>query len=724
MLSDEELVAICNAEISDIDSESDLSQQRTRSMDYYMGDMDEYIPSGEGRSEVVTRDAFDTVESVLPSMLKIFVDAENAVEFQPVTEGDEDQAKLETKVIRDIFYEQNDGFLLLYSFIKDAFQLKTGIWKSWFEEGEWKREEYTNLTDVEYQKILMSTQEYEVIDEGMEDGGINLVLKVKCPNKIRIECVAPEEFGISRNANDPDPKKATFTYQKTEKTVSELIEAGFDPDKVKAIPTDDNWDEVRLARRNLSDEQDYSSAVNESMRKVWVTECYLKVDMDGDDVAEIVKVTLGSMGSGNHLLDWEEVDEIPFVAATPIILTHKFYGMSLIDMVEDIQEIRTVLFRGILDNTYLQNNLRTAINEKVNIDDLLISRPGGVVRTEGVDPPGNHIMPIIHPQLPQQSFGLLEVLDDMIKNRTGVGDEVAGLDSEALTNVNTGALLKAYDAAHMRVELMARIFAELGVKSLFKDIHRLMHKNQTVPMEMKLDGIWQTINPTHWREGRRARVTIGLGNQSKEKMLLATQDILMMQEKALSSGYVTPDKIFNAVSDRIEAFGLNVNRYFQNPQSFQPPEQPNPMLELEKAKLQLEQQKMQLESQKVQAESQVKMMLAESRERESAIKMQMEQMRGQFQMQKVAVDEQNQIMRANTDQFRARYEMEMGARQQEWKETNDALQLKLQKQQQELDEYKAQLQSATQLETKLMDIEQRMTEMFVPKVVEDESDES
>ena len=185
MLSDEELVAICNAEISDIDSESDLSQQRTRSMDYYMGDMDEYIPSGEGRSEVVTRDAFDTVESVLPSMLKIFADAENAVEFQPVTEGDEDQAKLETKVIRDIFYEQNDGFLLLYSFIKDAFQLKTGIWKSWFEEGEWKREEYTNLTDVEYQKILMSTQEYEVIDEGMEDGGINLVLKVKCPNKIR-----------------------------------------------------------------------------------------------------------------------------------------------------------------------------------------------------------------------------------------------------------------------------------------------------------------------------------------------------------------------------------------------------------------------------------------------------------------------------------------------------------------------------------------------------------
>ena len=711
MLEDEELISICEAEINDIDSESDLSAERTRSMDFYMGEMGDYLSAGEDRSNVVTRDVMDTVESVLPSLIKIFVDADNAVEFVPTEADDEIQAKLETDAVRTVFYEQNDGFLTLYSFFKDALISGTGILKSWWEEGAWEREEYVGLNPLEAQKILMDTREYELIEATETDEGVDLIIKVKHPGKVKIDVIPPEEFGVSRNANSPDPKKATFSYHKAQKTVSDLIEMGFDREIVEAIPTDDTWDnEERLARRNRSDEQDYDNASHVSMRMVWVSECYINIDRDNDGIAELLKVTLGSVGAGSKLLHVEEVDENPFVCITPIILTHKFYGFSLGDTVEDIQEIRTVLFRGILDNMYLANNGRMGANEKVNLDDLLVSRPGGIVRTEGVDPPGNHISPIVNQPIPAQSFGLLEVLDGMIKARTGIGDEVAGLDAKALSNVSPMAIAQAYDSARMRIELMARIFAELGVKNLFKDIHRLLHKNQDQSVQMRIKDVWMDVSPTHWRDTRDMKVAVGLGHQTREKKLMAIQDIQGLQEKAFQFGYdyVTPQNIHQAISDRIEAHGMDVNKYFQNPATYQPQQKPPPFdQEIQKAELQLKGQAMELDKQRVQVESQVKILLAQSREREMETKRKMEELSGMVQIERTKVDEQNQVMRAVTDKDRAEFEKAMGIRQQEWKEVSGAFELRLEKQSQEIEKQKAMLDSATDLETKSMDIAQK-----------------
>ena len=715
-LSDDEIASICEAELSDIDSESDLSSQNSRNMDYYMGDMDEYLPAGKDRSNVVTRDALDTVESVLPSIIKIFVDEENAVTFEPNSPQDEAQAKLETKAVRSCFFDKNEGFLLLYSFIKDALISKNSIIKSWWEEGTWEREEYENLDSIEAQKLLFDNdREYELIEyDEKEDGKIDLVMKCLNHGNVRIEVIPREEFMISRNANSVNPKLATFTAHKVQKTVSDLIEAGFDRDVVEALPTDEDYGEERLARRNLSDEQDYEYSSHVSMRMVWVSECYINIDRDDDGVAELLKVTLGGVGAGYKLLGIDEVDENPFVSATPVILTHKFNGFSLVDLVQDIQKIRTVLFRGILDNTYLANNLRMGANEKVNLDDLLVARPGGIVRTEGVDPPGNHISPIVHPPLPPEAFGLLEVLDEMVKNRVGVGDEVAGLDAASLADINTGVITQAYDMARMRLELMARIFAEIGLKPLFQDIHRHLHKNQSKAVQWKIQNEWVDIDPTHWREGRTAKVRVGLGHNSQEKKVMATGDILSLQEKALSTGlYSMPVEeykfVHNSISERVGALGMDVDKFFPNPQTYKPKQQPpNPEIEFRKAELQLEHQKIQNDAKKTEVESQVKMLLAQTREREMAVRTQMENMKGQFQLEKIRTDEQNQVLRAMTDKQRAEFETAIAVRQQEWKEASETVELKLKKQEQDMEMAKAELVAATTLEETIMQTEQKL----------------
>lgn len=715
MITDEQLVAYCTQELTNNNQSGDLATDREKAMDYYHGDVSDYIAAQDDRSNVVTRDVLDTIESVLPSLIRIFLDEENAVEFQATSFQDEPLAKLETSAVRSVFYRENDGFLNLYTFIKDALTSKIGIFKVYWEDYEWEREEYEGLDPFEAEKLLNDpTRITEVVEfEQNEDGTIELELKVqRKQGKVCVETVTPEEFGIASDAPSPNIKDSVFCWQTTKKTLSELSRMGFDQDILDEIANmgeESTLGAESLARRRLSDEQETTHA-HKSMRKVWVTECYPLIDRNEDGIAERLKVTLIGPGEAQYtslkLLDVEEC-RVPFSGASPVLLTHKFYGFSLADLVMDIQEIRTTLFRGILDNMYLANNVRMGANENVNLDDLLTSRPGGIVRTMGTTPPGNHITPIVHPSIPGESFGLLEVLDDMLKNRTGVGDEVAGLDSTSLANINTGVIQQAYDQARMRIELMARILAEVGLKECFRDIRHLLHANQSNAVQFKIQNQWVDVDPRIWADDRRVKINIGLGNQNKVQKKMALGEIMMLQEKAMQIGLMQPQFIHNTIADKLELDGMDVNRYFP-PANYQPPpKQPDPKIMLEAERVKIEQQRANNDMAKVQLESQLKVMLAQSKEQEMAMKAQIEQMKGQLQVQKMAVDEQSQIMRAQTENATAQVNNEIRVRDQDLKEMVAAQKSFIDERLLELQKYEADLKAATSLEEKIMDVEQR-----------------
>jgi len=581
----------------------ELSDEISNSLDYYLGK-----PFGneeDGKSQVISRDVMDVIEWVMPSLMRIFTSNERAVFFDPVGPEDEDAAKQETDVINHIFYKENDGFLNLYTFFKDALLSKNGIMKVfWDPTKETEREEYKGLTDAQLQILLMDddAEPIEHTENGPDDHDLTII-RTKSDGCAKVIPIPPEEFLISKDAECIIPSEARFTAHKTLKTRSELIEMGFPKRKVKDLPqyhgTDWYESEVALSRSVYDEEYFANDSSHESTELIEVHECYIKIDFDGDGIAELRQVTV----AGSEVLLNEPADRCPFIAITPIILTHRFYGLSLADIVMDIQLIKSTLMRGILDNTYLANNGRTAIQDgMVSLDDLLTSRSGGVVRTLGR--PSDVMSPIPYNPLPPQTFDVMGQMDSMRKERTGVSQDTMGLEANVLAHGRTGVINQSFDMAQMRTELIARIFAEVGVKNIMRELHAVVQKNQLKKKVMKIRGTWVEISPSEWMSRSNMTVNVGIGTGNKDKQIQSVMTILGLQKEALQTGRgVTEQNIYNSVEKLVEFTGLgDVSQFFTDP-STQPPPQPEPNVEEELAKAQIQLTAAQTETQRMEAQT-------------------------------------------------------------------------------------------------------------------------
>ncbi len=339
------------------------------------------------------------------------------------------------------------------------------------------------------------------------------------------------------------------------------------------------------------------------------------------------------------MLDVEEVDAIPVFTAPPSVLTHKFNGLSIADCVMDIQRIVSTLTRQMLDNTYLANNGRLHVNENVNLSDLLTKRPGGVVRHKKDTTPGANLAPEPVMPLSSDTYGLLEYFEGVIKSRTGATEDVAGLDVGALSNLNTGVAAMAFDRARQKVELIARILAEIGLKPLFGYVHQLLQKHQDKAEVVELRGKWVEVNPAEWRERKNLTVQVGQGIPSREKKMMMLQDIWEKQQAAIEGGglnvVVNPVNIYNLLADYAEAAGMDSERYLMNPETA-PPQEPAPdpqaqlaemMAQVEMRKAANDEQRNQIELMKAQRDGQIAIAKLAQQTREEELQRQIETIR-------------------------------------------------------------------------------------------------
>lgn len=659
-IDDQQLLSICLAEIdsSTGSTSGELSSQRADGMDRYLAEP--YGDEIEGRSQVLTREVYETIESILPSLVRIFTNSDNMVVFDPTGAEDEEMAEQQSDVVNHIYWKQNRGFYNTYTVLKDCLISKTGIMKVWAEiDDEEKREEYEGLDEMELGQLMSDESvEREVIESEVTESGYNVTFKTK-EKKVKIHCapVPPEEFGVNGDASSPYAKDAQFIFQRSRKSYTELVADGYDREFLESLPTnDDIATQERSARRHLTDESDLLSAASEiSMRMFWVTECYLHIDRDDDGIAELLKVTLAAgaySGSSGRLLDVEEVDSIPFSTAPPNILTHKFYGLSVADLVLDLQQINTTLLRQVLDNTYLANNGRTALNtDYVNEDDLLTRRPGGLVRYDGPLPWSSVVGEIPFNQLPPQTFEVFERLDERQKRRTGTGDEVGMLDANSLANVNTGVAALAFDAARAKVELIARIIAELLFKPVFHDIHELLCKHQNKEMVMKLRGQWVPVNPSEWKTRENSTVKVGIGQISRERRIMGLEAVIAKQQALVAGGamgtLVMPEMMYESHKGWTKAWGFEPDLFFQDPQQLPPPKPQEPgaqeQLMMAQAKaLMMEgesnQQKNQIAADKIQLDAQMQQQAMERKGAEILLTAQIEKLKSDLNVAKVDAD--------------------------------------------------------------------------------------
>ena len=597
-----------------------LSQSRKKSIEYYLGD--KLGTEIDGRSQVVSTDVSDTVESILPNLLRIFTASDKVVRCDPVTAEDVPLADQATAYINHVFYKDNNGFQLLYNFFKDALIEKNGFLKIYYDESEKvEHETYKNLTQAEKDALNDTQDEIEEVDEevfedekakeafdkqieALEAQGLDTsqiqkpnfnlynckIKRIKKQGKIKIESVPPEEFLIDRTAKSIDD--AEFVSHKVLMTRSEIIEMGFDEEEVMQLPTSsvDIYNNEEIVRQRNIDEYPVDTPADKSTEKVLVYESYIRYDADGDGIAELRKI-ISAGDDGYTVLENMPCDNIPFVTITPIPMPHRFYGRSISELVEDIQLMKSTVMRQLLDNMYLTNNNRVAIMDgMVNMDDLLTTRPGGVVRTK--QPPSQVMQPLQAQPISQQAFPLLSYLDSVREVRTGITKQVQGLDPDTLSAKTATGVNALMTQTQMRSELIARIFAETGVKDLFRKIFELMVKYQDKERVVMLNNQYVPVKPTEWKDKFNINIVVGLGTGSKEQQILLLNNILERQIQAFSlqggkeMPMVTLKNMYNTLSKIIENAGLkNVESYFVDPdlgkQMMQPPAPP-PLTPIEK----------------------------------------------------------------------------------------------------------------------------------------------
>ena len=635
-ITEEELISRIQAEVSEaLSHDATVSEQRELAMQYYYG-----LPFGnevDGRSQYVDSTVQDTIEWIKPSLMRVFAAGDEMVKFNPHGPEDVEMAKQATDYVNYVFTKDNPGWSILYAWFTDALLQKNGIVKVWWDEYEdTTRESYNGLNDDEM-NYLVEPEEVEVIEHTEYSDGSSMTAEIGIlhdvvikrsgyDGRIKVENVPPDEFLISRDAKTIDD--ARFVCHRVRKTLSDLRvmypDQTLDPSDLGAGEGDLNdWSTERMARYQFDNTSNFSgmdtvSDGEEALTEYWLYESFMYTDYDGDGITELRKVCT----VGDYVLANEEVDFVPFISISPISIPHKFFGLSVADLVLDLQLMKSTLMRNLMDNMYNQNFGRYAVLEgQANLDDLLTQRPGGVVRVKSP----NAVTPLVTPPLEPYSFQMLEYLDGVRESRAGVSKMSQGMNENALTSHTTATAVNAVmTAAQSRVELIARNFAETGVKELMRTIYELLLKNQDKRRVVMLRNEWIPVRPDAWNDKYDCTVSVALGNGNKDQQLAHLSAMLSFAGEAMKGGLsiVNEQNMYNIGAAMVKNMGFqNVQDFLTDPSQVQKQEGPSPEeqmaqmemqlkqkeLEIKAADVQVKQEKIQQEYQKNAVDAQLKM---------------------------------------------------------------------------------------------------------------------
>lgn len=670
-----------------------LEQARRRNETFFMAEPKEELapPEISGRSRTVDTTVRNTVLGMQAPLMKTFYGSDNVFEFEETTQEDAPKAKFVSAYINHVFRKTNPGYQITATWIREALLLKKGILKVWWDASDVEsKEEYTGQTDVQL-AMLLDDPEIEITEQraypdedaerqkaaAIEQMGAQLeqlaeaaqqnpqaaqqlqqaaqqfeafqaqpvpmlydvtCKRVKSGGRVRIENVPPEEFLISRKAKSI--KDTPFVAHRFRRRVFELEAAGYDVPE--DLPSDDGYGGESM-ERNQREQFGYELGLrgpyehlDPSQREVWVVEAYLQVDYDGDGIPEWRKV----VKVGNAILANEEFDEPPFVALGAIPMPHQFFDLCPADLAVEPQKIKTSLKRAQLDNMYLQVNGRSwAVNGQVNLDDLLRSTPGGVVRVTAPGAVGRLDQGIGDMAGAMQ---LTQFFDLEAEEATGWSKQSQGGNGMALQQTATAANIIT-NRADMRVEDIARYMAETGWTDLGNLILRLVTKYQKKAEMIKVGGEWVNIDPREWTNNYDLTINVGLGTGNKDQLVQHLMMMSQLQMQGAQFGITRPENLFAAGMKIANALGFkDASAFFTDPAKNPPPQQPNP-----------EAMKAQAQQQQHAAELQMKAQIAEA-DRQAMLET--KRIEAQVQME---VDRNRQTLEAEQQRMRAENEMQL-----------------------------------------------------------------
>ena len=565
----------------------------------------------DGLSKFVTSDVQDTIEWILPTLLRMFIASGDAVEFEARRAEDEAQAMQATTGCNYVFYTQNNGVLLLTEAFKDALMLRGApvTWR-WEDEDIIDRRRMKALTALEIAYSVAQLEQegeveidgHEVVSEGVLDELGNVLdeprfdvsLSIhKTRGKVTVETVAPEKLLIFSNWKTPLLDKCPYVaIEDDEVTLSDLKRMGYDFDEDEL--TEDYTDSYdRDARNELSGDfsENRREHADKSMRTVRLMREWVLIDADGDGVAErryIVRV-------GKKIFENEITDHVPVANGIPILRPHRWDGMSMADVMASLQEMKTELTRMMLNSAYFSVLPETQVLTDstgvplVNVDDLLSPKPGGIKRVKQI----GALQPFERNFSGVNLLPVIQYVDGMAQNRSGIGQYFTGGSENALNKTAQGTN-QLITQAQQRVDLIARMLAETLVAPMFRGIFRLLSLHQSEPMMFKLSGEFVEFDPSEWRDQFDMVINVGIGNNSKDQTLGHLMQIGgMLQQFSGVTGQngpmVSPRSFFELIKRTTNNMGIKQPDLFvSDPGDPVQPQQPGPPPEIVKTQMTLE----------------------------------------------------------------------------------------------------------------------------------------
>ncbi len=592
--------------------DDELNQERQTALEYYKGQMRD-VPAMPNRSKVCASEIADTVETIQPDLIEIFTGGEDVVAFQPNSEEDTEQAQQETDFVADVFFKDNRGYSILEDAFLSALLVKTGIFHWYWDEQEVTEEKRYDALDATSLQMLVQdgweVAEYEE-SQGPEGPILVNVLATKTETKGRavVEAFPPEDFAVGQDTDHlPD---ATYCVARSHVRAQDLIERGYDKDKVAKLNEYQQDEDIDQARDTVDESGSGENDTDSALRIVEVYTHYLRLE------GKLYRLVTGN--DEKVLLDKTVVNGINFSSITPFRIPGRFTGLSMADKAMEPQRISTGLMRGMLDGIYFAHNQRQEVAEEFmtanTIPDLLRNEPGSPVRSKGgaLKPIGN-----AGPGFDYNSA--LEHTAIMNERRTGVQRGNQGMNPDTLHDTASGAKIMLTEG-QKRTRRIARSFAETGVKEMFKGLHALLRENSDGEVMRKLRGSWVTTNPADWPKREDMTIEIGVGSGGRDQEIAIMREIIGLQTQAVqlqggaNGPLVTMENIFSAVKRLSERAGIKApESYFSDPAKSPPqqPEQEQPDPDMVKVQMdaQYKQQELELKNKEI--------MLKDEREREA-----------------------------------------------------------------------------------------------------------
>lgn len=640
------------------DENSELGERRSKAIEAYLGLNTN--PAPEGRSQVVDRTVYQTISTIMPSLVKIFASStEEICKFVPVGPEDEPAAEQTTMLVNHVVTQMNPWEQICGDWIHDAALLCNGYALAYWDESEKKtREKYQGQSDDQI-AMLMQDSDVTILEHSQyeDEEGTALAMqayqqsiqagqmipppeplmlhdvtieRVNKQGKVCIKVLPPEHCTVSEDTPNWLLKDCPFFEYREQKTIADLRAMGLEV--TDDISDNEDADSLEDDARNRFAEDEDDSGLG-AMRRVWTRMTWVMADAEDDGETRLYYCIV----VGRSVLFAEATSRIHVASMTPQPLPHRHIGLSIAETVLDIQDTKTAIKRGGLDNLYLMNNGRHVVSSRVSLEDFLDARPGGVVRMlDDSLPAEGHVVPLTHPVAFDQIIGTLEYFDQDSQNRSGASRYFAGTDAGAINKTAAGTIA-LQNMASMRVEHIARLMAP-AVEELFSIVHELLLKHQSKPLTVKLSGKWTTVDPQAWRTKRDVRISVGVGAGNKESMMAQLNNVLATQvQVGLPMGLVGRENIHATNVEILKLAGFaNPQKFWPDPQTL-PPQQPPP--NPEQIKAQAKQQEMQFAAQqdamKFQAEQQAE-------ERRAQMQAELDRNREEMQARQKALEAQSE----------------------------------------------------------------------------------